>query len=79
MPLLERMRISREMKLLQCELGECLMQLQLKDNKIQELQNALIKLQEGEIEERIAVEQASQCSGDPEHAPEQKELLRRLS
>lgn len=56
------MRLSREVKALQVELGDCLLQLQFKDSKIQELQRMVVDLQgEAEIAESIAVEEETQC------------------
>jgi hypothetical protein len=77
--LMERLRVCREMKMLQCELGDCLMQLQGRDARIEELQRLLAQHQEGEIEESIAVEEETQCSIDPHDAPDQRDLVRRLS
>jgi hypothetical protein len=79
MALIERMRMAREVKALQVELGDCRMQLQFKDGKIQELQRMVVQLQDCEIEENIAVEEEIQCSLDRPSEKDQAELLTRLS
>lgn len=62
------------------ELGDCLLQLQLKDSKIQELQRMVLDLQgEGEIPESIAVEEETQCSLEAEGGPQQGELAGQLA
>ena len=49
MALIERMRMAREVKALQVELGDCRMQLQFKDGKIEELQRMVVQMQDHEI------------------------------
>lgn len=74
------MRLSREVKALQVELGDCLLQLQFKDSKIQELQRMVVDLQEeAEIAESIAVEEETQCSLEAEDKPQQGELAGQLA
>jgi hypothetical protein len=70
--LIERMRLARELRMAQCELDDCQTQLQLRESKIQELQRLVVQLQEREIEERIAVEEETQCSLEGQAAAEQR-------
>ena len=49
MALIERMRMAREFKALQMELGDCRMQLQFKDGKIEELKRMVVQMEDLEI------------------------------
>jgi chromosome segregation ATPase len=79
MGLMERMRLARELKALQTEVGDCRLELQFKDGKIQELQRMVLQLQEQEIAESIAVEEETQCSLEQEGRLQQRELVGQLA